>query len=139
MSNYEQVVEKVLCFDYLPSGEEWALADENGWTVAHVYAGKKRLPTSFDQYALTDITGCSVAHQAAAYGNLPINFVDWRMVDAEGRTVAFIAGQFERRKTVKENARKSPTISPERKEAESNLLGTFITLLKESDYHKRTI
>lgn len=140
MSSFDKIVEKVLCFDYLPSEDEWALCDENGWTVAHVYAGRRILPGSFTQYALSDNKGCTVAHHAAAHRHLPVSFSDWHLTDGDGHDVAFVAGQTERRVIQKINARKSSPVTPERRKAESNLLGTFLTLLKESEpHHKRRI
>ena len=72
----------------LPEGfDQWHLADEDGWTVAHVAAGWRHLPKDFNQWELADKDGWTVAHEVAAHGYLPNDFQLWDLTDKEGRTV----------------------------------------------------
>ena len=140
MSNFEKIVERVLCFDYLPNKGEWSLCDDNGWTIAHVYASRKKLPSSFTEFDLADHKGYTVAQHAAANNTLPNHFSDWGKLGDARKDIAFLAGQSERRNNLAENARKSQAISPERRKAESDLLSSFSRMLKESEpQHKRRI
>ncbi len=56
------------------SFDQWELADENGWTVAHIAAVTNHLPEDFSLWSLASNTGWTVAHTAAAYGYLPKDF-----------------------------------------------------------------
>jgi ankyrin repeat protein len=69
----------------------YKLADYYGWTVAHNAALYGYLPPDFTDWALADNTGWTVAHMAALFGHLPSDFERWDMVDGDGRTVAEIA------------------------------------------------
>ena len=72
--------------------DQWALADADGWTVAHEAARFGSLPADFDQWALADgYTGRTVAHVAVRWGRLPPDFDQWELADASGWTVAHVA------------------------------------------------
>lgn len=59
----------------LPKGfKDWAEADKNGWSVAHVAAYNGHLPPDFDQWGICDKDGWTVAHSAAYNSKLPKNF-----------------------------------------------------------------
>lgn len=66
---------------------KWALADNDGLTVAHMAAVRNRLPADFDRWALADNDGRTVAHVAVAMGHLPADFEEWSLADADGVTV----------------------------------------------------
>jgi hypothetical protein len=75
-----------------PDFDQWALANDVGWTVAHVGALHGNLPVlepdGFNQWSLADNKGWTVAHEAARYGGLPADFDQWALVDNKGRSVA---------------------------------------------------
>jgi hypothetical protein len=71
----------------------WALADNNGRTVAHTAAWKGHLPPDFTDWALADRDGTTVAHMAAWFGHLPSAFTGWALADNNGRTVAHAAAR----------------------------------------------
>lgn len=73
--------------------QDWALKDENGWTVAHEAAIRGTLTESFDQWALATPDGRTVAHVAAGYGGLPADFDQWHLADSNGWTVAHEAAE----------------------------------------------
>jgi hypothetical protein len=72
--------------------ELWKLADDRGWTVAHVAAKHGLLPANFDQWdmAITEQRHRSrtVAHIAAENGTLPDGFDRWELATDTGWTVA---------------------------------------------------
>ena len=72
----------------LPTGfNEWGLANNDGWTVAHKAACYDLLPSNFTQWELADNDGWTVAHSAACYNRLPPNFTLWDLEDNSGKTV----------------------------------------------------
>lgn len=48
-----------------PRDDQLSMADEDGWTVAHILASKCALPADFNDFALADNTGWTVAHVVA--------------------------------------------------------------------------
>ena len=70
---------------------KWALADNDGLTVAHMAAVRNRLPAGFDRWELADNDGWTVAHLAAALGHLPPDFDRWDLADKRGQTVREVA------------------------------------------------
>lgn len=48
-----------------PRDDQLELADEDGWTVAHILASKKMLPKDFSNFTLADNAGWTVAHVVA--------------------------------------------------------------------------
>jgi hypothetical protein len=71
--------------------DQWELANEYGWTVAHVAAQWGYLPVlgpeTFSRWDLADGYGSTVAHEVARIGTLPENFSQWGLVDNNGLTV----------------------------------------------------
>lgn len=77
---------------HLPDGfNDWALANEGGWTVAHQALKAGPLPAGFNQWSLADSSGWTVAHEAAANSRLPEGFALWSMEGSHGYTVAHAA------------------------------------------------
>ncbi len=74
---------------------QWSLADEHGWTVAHEAAKHGHLPVDFEGWSLEDNFGQNVAHVAAKYDNFPKGFdwedIDWDRPTNAGVTVAHYA------------------------------------------------
>jgi hypothetical protein len=56
------------------------LANNDGWTVAHVAAQCNHLPPDFNQWNLTDNNGYTVAQIAYMYNRLPSNFDRWDLI-----------------------------------------------------------
>ena len=54
--------------------KDWSLADEYGWTVAHVAVHSDCLSKDFEDWSLSANTGWTVAHSAAFMGKLPKGF-----------------------------------------------------------------
>lgn len=82
-------------YGHLPPGfDQWGLANKDGWTVAHVAALFDRVPPGFDQWELANKDGRTVAHVAAQYGHLPPGFDQWALADKDGWTVAHEAAQY---------------------------------------------
>jgi hypothetical protein len=81
-------------YGHLPKAfDRWNLAVCNGWTVAHEAARKGTLPDDFNQWDLRDEGGRTVAHTAARYGHLPSDFNQWELADGQGRTIFDMAGE----------------------------------------------
>jgi hypothetical protein len=103
----------------LPEGfNQWTLADESGWTIAHVAARMGLLPQTFNDWTLAtscddtvaheylrsrrqwpknfhrlDLVGnhgTTTAHIAAQLGLLPKGFAQWDLADNDGWTVAHV-------------------------------------------------
>lgn len=51
----------------------------------------EELPSDFDQWALADKDGTTVAHMAALFGTLPEGFDHWDLATAGGQTVRELA------------------------------------------------
>lgn len=81
----------------LPKGfKDWAKADKNGWSVAHVAAYNGHLPPDFKDWSLADELGWTVAHSAAYNCKLPKNFhIDypdiWKLKDYHDKSVETVA------------------------------------------------
>jgi hypothetical protein len=74
--------------------DQWGLANEGGWTIAHRAAWFRYLPDDFDRWDWAAVyTGRTVAHEAAASGYLPVDFNQWALADKEGWTVAHEAAE----------------------------------------------
>jgi hypothetical protein len=71
--------------------DAWDMADNTGWTVAHEAAANNRLPEGFSLWSMEGGYGYSVAHAAARSGALPDNFNQWDLKDEDGTTVAQMA------------------------------------------------
>jgi hypothetical protein len=56
------------------------LANNDGWTIAHVFSQYNYLPPNFNQWNLTDNNGYTVAHIAYMYNRLPSNFDRWDLI-----------------------------------------------------------
>ncbi len=75
------------------SEKDYLVADEDGWTIAHILASKRVFPKDFPCWGASDDHGTTVAHQAAYYKKLPIDFDQWGLADMFGTTVAHIAAR----------------------------------------------
>jgi hypothetical protein len=88
---YEELAKKgTLPADF----DQWELANEYNWTVAHVAAGYGHLPAGFSQWDITTKSGWTVAHVAASMGHLPTDLADfayWDLTDYSGKTVSQLA------------------------------------------------
>jgi hypothetical protein len=52
-TSYKEIVELIGAKGFLPDGfQDWTLADETGWTVAHEAAEHGCLPPDFDRWEL---------------------------------------------------------------------------------------
>ena len=76
--------------------DQWDLADENGWSVAHEAAAFSNLPKDFNQWDLISKKGWTVAQIAALWGSLPkdfhINYPEhWNSVGPTDKSVESIA------------------------------------------------
>ena len=69
------------------------VADEDGWTVAHVLAATRVFPVDFPYWDLRDNKGYTVAHQAAFHKKLPEGFNMWLLVDEDMNSVAHVAAR----------------------------------------------
>lgn len=69
------------------------VADEAGWTVAHVLAATRVFPVDFPYWDLRDNKGYTVAHQAAFHKKLPEGFNMWLLVDEDMNSVAHVAAR----------------------------------------------
>jgi hypothetical protein len=80
--------------------DQWGLADENGWTVAHTAALHGHLPVGFNMWDMSNNGGWTVAHAAVTAGIgscpvivsaqevlLPENFDRWGLTDGNDKTV----------------------------------------------------
>jgi hypothetical protein len=67
--------------------DQWDLADDNGWTVAHCATSHGCLPVDFKQWDVADRDGWTVAHSAAVIGCLPDDFGQWGLIDSNGLSV----------------------------------------------------
>ncbi len=75
------------------SEKDYLVADEDGWTIAHILASKRVFPKDFPCWGASDDNGTTVAHQAAYYKKLPTDFDQWELADTHGTTVAHIAAR----------------------------------------------
>ena len=73
--------------------KDYLVADEDGWTIAHVLAANQVFPVDFEHWEVKDHKGFSVAHQAAFYKKLPSGFGKWLIVDDRGDSVAHVAAR----------------------------------------------
>ncbi len=73
--------------------DQWSLADETGWTLAHTAAACSHLPEDFNQWNLANKTGWSVAHVAVQFYKLPKKFDGWSIATNDGWSVAHAAAQ----------------------------------------------
>jgi hypothetical protein len=71
--------------------KDWDIADEVGWSVAHVAAEHGHLPSDFDQWDLATKRGWTVAHVAAQHKHLLSDFDQWTLVDEDNWTIAYEA------------------------------------------------
>jgi hypothetical protein len=72
---------------FAPDFDQWDLANEAGWTIAHTAAKFGYLPADFSQWSMADNKGFTVAHHAAILGDLPVNFNQWGLVTKENESV----------------------------------------------------
>ncbi len=70
---YDRLKEAVLYKGYEPKRREWELCDDSGYSLAHVYARVKHLPSDFPYYELEDDDGTTVLEVAATFGHLPVH------------------------------------------------------------------
>lgn len=75
------------------SEKDYLVADEDGWTIAHILASRRVFPKDFPCWGASDDQGTTVAHQAAYYKKLPDDFDQWELADTHGTTVAHIAAR----------------------------------------------
>jgi hypothetical protein len=68
--------------------DQWRVANEDGWTIAHEAAMRGCIPADFNQWELANEDGRTVAHTAAFCGRLTLNFNQWELADDDGLTVA---------------------------------------------------
>lgn len=87
MTNVDELFEMAKGGTLPPDFNMWDLADNDGWSVAHVAAGKNTPPPDFNQWGVVDKNGWAVAHQAAVWGNLPHDFNQWDLKDRNDQTV----------------------------------------------------
>ena len=90
-SSFDAIIESLSSGRRAPNDREMTVADEEGWTVAHHWAQRKRLPLDFPHWELRDKDGWTVAHAAAQSRMLPDGFNQWLLSDNKGNTVAHIA------------------------------------------------
>lgn len=90
--SFDTIFEMLQC-GKTPSEKDYLLADEDGWTVAHVLAAKRVFPVDFPCWSVSDNIGFTVAHQAAQYKKLPKDFDQWELADKKGVTVAHVAAR----------------------------------------------
>lgn len=93
--SYESIIEAYQSYGRIPSKpEEWALADEDGDTVAHFICRRTVLTPTFKGWDLEDANGDTVAHHAARFGTLPKDFNQWSLKNRQGITVAHVAAMY---------------------------------------------
>lgn len=90
---FDEISEKVLGCRYTPRGDEWEAKDEDGFTIAHLWATRQKLSPGFQHLYLDDGFGVTPAHLAAYHGNLPDNFDRWHLKDQSGESVAHYAAR----------------------------------------------
>ena len=73
--------------------KDYLVADEDGWTIAHILAANQVFPADFEHWEVKDHKGFSVAHQAAFHKKLPDGFSKWLIVDLNGDSVAHVAAR----------------------------------------------
>lgn len=86
---------------------QWAIKNQDGYTVAHTAANNGHLPKGFDQWELRDEGGKTVAHEAAFWNKLPADFDQWGLTDDYGQTVRKVADEAAKRK----DCRPQPPVS----------------------------
>jgi len=130
---YEEIVRKIREGEKLPANfDKWELADNRGWTVAHVAARNGHLPVDFNQWDLAEKNGYTVAHIAAEYGYLPTNFDQWDLADKSGWTVAHIAAKRQTKKRVYFPCLTPPCLSSSCPALQSSKSGKLFLLLSFS-------
>ena len=72
----------------LPCFDKWDWETATGWSVAHEAARSGTLPSDFTSWDIKANSGWAVAHTAAKYGTLPKNFKQWDIVTNKGWSVA---------------------------------------------------
>jgi hypothetical protein len=83
--SYDEAKNLLLNGAVLPQDfDQWTLADEYGWTIAHEVAYRGCLPENFSQWDMADNNGWPVAHEAVNSAHLPENFGLWALADARG-------------------------------------------------------
>lgn len=91
--DYDKIVEKIGEFNYIPTEEELLLADDSGWTIAHVLASKGKIDINSELCMLHDKQNWTVAHQLATVKVLPKDFKFWKLVDFYGKSVLHVAAE----------------------------------------------
>ena len=61
MNELEKLFEQAREGTLPPDFGRWVIADDTGWTVAHVAASEGQLPTDFDHWGIADDTGWTIA------------------------------------------------------------------------------
>lgn len=89
--SYERILSSIQGRRSMPSRDDWEVADEEGWTIAHYWTLHHKPGKNFPHWALADNRGWTVAHSAASVGNLAEDFNAWGLKDEKGDTVAHIA------------------------------------------------
>jgi hypothetical protein len=73
------------------SDKEWAMADTDGRTIAHIAASYGNLPDDFELWGLADKDGVTVAHTAVIFKQLPDAFNQWDLGNNFGTSVGIAA------------------------------------------------
>lgn len=68
--SYERLREAVLFKKYRPRKNEWRICDDEGYSLAHLYATKAPPPEDMDILLMADHSGLTVIQVAASHGNL---------------------------------------------------------------------
>lgn len=69
----------------------WYISTYSGWTVMHDYIENiARIPLGTIDWALADSDGWSIAHAAAKHDILPDTFNQWSLMDNMGQSVGYV-------------------------------------------------